>query len=129
MEASDLGFDSWFEQKRAERSSPDLKPARVTRVDRDRYLVRNEKGEVQAEPTGRLLYGVGSQQDLPCVGDWVLVQYYNDGALAIIHGVLPRKSFLRRKAPGKALRTASLRMPMTNAKGELGRIGLRSSRS
>jgi ribosome biogenesis GTPase len=31
----------------------------------------------------------------------VLVQHYNDGALAIIHEVLPRKTFLRRKAAGK----------------------------
>ena len=101
MELIDLGFDTWFEQKYAGHSGSDLKPARVARVDRDRYLIMSAQGEAQAEPTGKLLYGVGSQQDLPCVGDWVLVQYYNDGSLAIIHDLLPRRSFLRRKAPGK----------------------------
>jgi ribosome biogenesis GTPase len=35
------------------------------------------------------------------VGDWVVAQYHNDGELAIIHQLLPRKTFLRRKAPGK----------------------------
>jgi ribosome biogenesis GTPase len=51
--------------------------------------------------TGKLLFASESSQDLPCVGDWVLVQYYNDGELAIIHDVLPRKTFLRRKSAGK----------------------------
>jgi ribosome biogenesis GTPase len=35
------------------------------------------------------------------VGDWVFVQYYNDGTLAIIHDLFPRKTFLRRKSAGK----------------------------
>jgi ribosome biogenesis GTPase len=37
------------------------------------------------------------------VGDWTLVQYYNEGTLAIIHELLPRKSFLRRRAAGKKI--------------------------
>ena len=100
MELVDLGFDNWFEEKRRGLEPPDCVIARVTRVDRDRYLVRNEHGEVQAEPTGKLLFSADSSQELPCVGDWVLVQYYNDGALAIIHGLLPRRTFLRRKSAG-----------------------------
>ena len=75
-------------------------PARITRVDRDRYLVRNDVGEVTGELTGKLQFSTESPDDLPCVGDWVLVQYHNAGTLAIIHDVLPRKTFLRRKNPG-----------------------------
>lgn len=101
MELSDLGFDTWFQQKRNELKRPELHVARITRVDRERYLVRNESGELQAEPAGKLLFSVDSSQDVPCVGDWALVQYYNDGTLAIIHDLLPRKTFLRRKAAGK----------------------------
>ena len=74
MQLADLGFDNWFEEKRAGLALPDSTIARVTRVDRDRYLVRNEHSEVQAEPTGKLLFSADSSQDLPCVGDWVLVQ-------------------------------------------------------
>ena len=74
---------------------PDCSAARITRVDRERYLVRNEHGEVQGEPTGKLLFSLSTGESLPCVGDWVLVQYFNDGTLAIIHDVLPRKTFLR----------------------------------
>ena len=101
MELSELGFDAWFQQQRDELKKPDLSVARVTRVDRDRFLVLNEQREVQAEVTGNLLFAADSSQNLPCVGDWVLVQYFNDDTLAIIHNVLPRRSFLRRKAAGK----------------------------
>jgi ribosome biogenesis GTPase / thiamine phosphate phosphatase len=101
MNLADLGFDSWFRERRDDRQNPGDSVARITRVDRDRYLVRNGEQEVQAEPTGKLVFTAGSGQDLPCVGDWVLVQYYNDGTLAIIHDLLPRKSFLRRKSAGK----------------------------
>ena len=100
MNLEDLGFSDWFRQKYDDLVEPGFAVARVTRVDRDRYLVRSEIGEVQAEPTGRLLFSAVSAQDLPCVGDWVLVQYHNDGTLAIVHEVLPRKTFLRRKAAG-----------------------------
>jgi len=75
----------------------------LARVDRDRYLVRNEANEVLAELTGRLLFSAESSQDLPCVGDWVLVQYHNDDTLAIIHDLLPRRTFLRRKSAGRTV--------------------------
>jgi ribosome biogenesis GTPase / thiamine phosphate phosphatase len=103
MELADLGFDDWFQEKLRELRNPDYEVARITRVDRDRYLVRNEEREVQAEPTGKLLFTADSLEDLPCVGDWVLVQYHNDGALAIIHDIFPRRSYLRRKSPGKKI--------------------------
>lgn len=101
MELSDLGYDSWFQEKRDHFQRPDCAVARITRVDRDRYLVRNELSEVQAELTGKMLFGASSSQDLPCVGDWVLVQYHNEDTMAIIHDLVPRRTFLRRKAAGK----------------------------
>src|SRR4030042_4564103 len=103
MELADLGFDSWFQQKQKELQRPGFSVARITRVDRGRYLVRNKEGEVPAELPGQLLYSSGSIQDLPCVGDWVWVQYHNDGELAIIHELFPRKTFLRRKSAGKKI--------------------------
>ena len=101
MTLVDLGFDDWLREKQAELKRPDCSVARITRVDRDRYLIRDPQREVQAEAAGKLLFSLDSTQDLPCVGDWVLVQYYNDDTLAIIHELLPRKTFLRRKAAGK----------------------------
>lgn len=85
--------------------------ARVSAVDRGAYLIRNEAGEVPAELAGRLSYQTDAPADLPCVGDWVAVQYYDGGAAAIIHGVFPRKTFLRRKSAGD---TVDLQMIAAN---------------
>jgi ribosome biogenesis GTPase len=40
---------------------------------------------------------------MPAVGDWVYAQFFDDDTLAIIHDILPRKSLLKRKAPGKKI--------------------------
>ena len=101
MELITLGFDQWFEDKRAEALRPDCTVARVTAVHKDSYLVRNNNSEVLAELAGSFIYSAESSMDLPSVGDWALVQLHNDDTFAIIHGLLPRRSFLRRKAPGK----------------------------
>ena len=103
MELIALGFDQWFEDKRSEALRPDCTVARVTAVYKDSYLVRNNKSEVLAELAGSFLYSAESSMDLPSVGDWALVQLHNDDTFAIIHGLLPRKSFLRRKTPGKKI--------------------------
>lgn len=70
-------------------------------VDRGRCLVRNGVGEVPAGLTGKLLHLSESSADLPCVGDWVGVRHRDGGTQASIHTVLPRRSFLRRKAAGR----------------------------
>jgi ribosome biogenesis GTPase len=101
MELSELGLDQWFSAQAAGLSGSGLSIARVTAVDRGRYLVRNEHGEAPAELPGRFLHSVGSPVDLPCVGDWVGVRYSDAGAHASIHLVLPRRSFLRRKVAGR----------------------------
>jgi len=103
MELRTLGFDQWFEDKRTGAGRPDCTVARVTAVHRDSYLVRNENSEAPAELAGSFIYSAESSVDLPSVGDWVLVQYHNADTFAIIHGLLPRRSFLRRKTPGKKI--------------------------
>jgi ribosome biogenesis GTPase len=101
MELKNLGFDSWFQERAVELHQPAHHLARVTAVDRGGGLIRNEEREVPSELAGRMRFSSESSVDLPCVGDWVLVHYHNNGASAIIHGVLPRKTFLRRKCAGK----------------------------
>jgi ribosome biogenesis GTPase len=101
MKLSDLGFDHWFEAYLDGPIEDGRTIARVSAVDRGSYLVRNEQSEVPAELSGKLSYQTANPADLPCVGDWVTAQYYNNGADAIIHGVLPRKTFLRRKSAGE----------------------------
>lgn len=101
MKLSKLGFDPWFEKHISDLHQVGHGIARISAVDRGSYLIRNENGEVPAELAGKFSYRVESPVDLPCVGDWVTVQYYNDDTAAIIHGVFPRKTFLRRKTAGE----------------------------
>ena len=101
MMLSELGLDPWLAGQASELVALELSAARVTAVDRGRYLVRNGEGEVPAELTGKLLHLAESSVDLPCVGDWVGVRYRDAGTQASIHSVLPRRSFLRRKAAGR----------------------------
>jgi ribosome biogenesis GTPase len=103
MHIDDLGFDGWFRQRHEEMRRPECVVARVTRVDRDRFLVRDGENDIQAAPTGRLLFAADSSLDFPAVGDWVLVQYHNEKTLAIIHDILPRRTYLRRKTAGKKI--------------------------
>jgi ribosome biogenesis GTPase / thiamine phosphate phosphatase len=101
MELIELGLDSWFEEQASLLCASGQRLARVTAVDRGRYVVRNEQGEVPAELTGKFLHAAASSMDMPCVGDWVCVQYHDAESHASIHDVVPRRSFLRRKSPGK----------------------------
>ena len=103
MDLRDLGYDSWFQQHKETYEDPLMRPARVSGVDRDRYTVLSETGEITAELTGRLRFAAETSEDIPCVGDWVVVHTHNEETLAIIHGVLPRKTLLRRKTPGKEM--------------------------
>jgi ribosome biogenesis GTPase len=101
MELDALGLDRESADQARERCGPGSFVARVTAVDRARYLIRDEHGERPAELTGRFEFEAESPADLPCVGDWVCARDSDGGSLASIHRVLPRKSFLRRKSPGK----------------------------
>ncbi len=76
--------------------------ARVVAVDRDAYRVRRDGVEMPAALAGRFRFTVEAGPELPCVGDWVSIEHADTG-LAIIHAVLPRQSYLRRKAPGKTV--------------------------
>lgn len=100
MKLSDLGFDNWFEAHVDELCQEGQGIARVSAVNRGSYLVRNELREIPAELAGKFYFRAESSVDLPCAGDWVTVQYHNNNASAIIHGVFPRKTFLRRKCAG-----------------------------
>lgn len=103
MNLTDLGFDDWFEQRSAAILQPEHSVARVTAVDRGAFLLRSEDAELHAELAGKFRFAVESPVDLPCVGDWVCGQYDASGGPGIIHGVVPRKTFLRRKCPGKTV--------------------------
>jgi ribosome biogenesis GTPase len=57
--------------------------------------------ETFAELSGNLLYSSESASDLPTTGDWVYSDFYDNDTHAVIYGVFPRKTLLKRKAAGK----------------------------
>ena len=104
MELIELGMDQWFKDHAQELCQREQRIARVTAVDRGQCMVSNEVGEVPAKATGTFMSSLQSTTDMPCVGDWVCVDYPSSTNAASIYSVLPRKSFLRRKSAGKSLK-------------------------
>jgi len=98
-----LGFDSWFKYKVDLSKTADFKIVRVISVHKNSFVVSNGTNDIYAELTGKFLFNSESSLDLPAVGDWVYAQLFDDDSLAIIHDILPRKSLLKRKTPGKKI--------------------------
>ena len=98
-----MGFNQWFQDQVDSDRLMAGQVARVTAVNREMYTVSDGRKEVPAEITGKLMFSADSALDYPAVGDWVYVQWYNNATSAIIDEVLPRKSVLKRKTPGKKI--------------------------
>ena len=96
-----IGFDNWIQESIPVESLQLFEIARVIAVHKDSYLVSNGEVEVLAELVGKLLFSASSPLDYPTVGDWVLVAFFDEYTFALIHEVIPRKSLLKRKTPGK----------------------------
>ena len=96
-----LGFDDWFESKLDLQKSAAHCIARVVSVQKDSYTVTKGGADIFAELSGRLMYSTESASELPTTGDWVYVDFFDDDTHAIIYGVLPRKTLLKRKSAGK----------------------------
>ncbi len=100
MTIEDLGYNDNFEKLRIENNLGDFEIGRVVAEHKERYIVKNEKGEFEAEITGNLRFTAKSREDFPAVGDWVALLNC-DSDFVIIHSVIPRISILSRQAVGK----------------------------
>ena len=72
-------------------------PARVTAVHKERYALYSDRGECY----GRLksaVYFNGETQQFPTTGDFVLIQFNEQGD-SVITQTLPRRSYFARKNP------------------------------
>lgn len=101
MNAEKWGWDDWFKDQADPNQLNHHSVARVISVHKESYMIRHGQSEVFAELAGSLLYSTDSAADLPTTGDWVYADCYDDDTHAIIHGVLPRKTLIKRKAAGK----------------------------
>ena len=66
-----------------------LIPGRITELQRDRYTVITQHGEVMAALKGSFFHNAQVREDMPCVGDFVLLQY-NETGVSLISQILPR---------------------------------------
>ena len=98
-----LGWNAGFAEAMATFSHEGVVPARVIAEHRGLYRVAGSSGEMPAEVTGRMMFLAGERLDYPVVGDWVAVSVLDQGARAVIHAVLPRRTVLARKHAGKKL--------------------------
>jgi len=96
-----IGFNKWIQASVTSECLEQFDLARVVAVHKDSYTVSNGEVDVLAELVGKLMFSASSPTDYPAVGDWVLVNFYDEDTFAIIQEVLPRKSLLKRKTPGK----------------------------
>ena len=105
MNLQQFGWDAGF-KKQFEELGPDHSclPARVMYAQRQLYTVVSEYGEQRAQVSGRLRHRAHVAGDFPAAGDWVGIrldpQDCADSGTAIIHFILPRRTWLSRKAPG-----------------------------
>lgn len=100
MNLEDFGYNNKLEQYRIDNKLKDFDIGRVILEHKERYIVKTEKGEFEAEITGSMRFMAKSREDFPAVGDWVALTTYDDG-FSIIHEILPRFSLISRQTVGQ----------------------------
>jgi len=99
MEIEDLGYNEFFESNRNKLHLDSFPVARVIAEYKGAYKVKNANGEHLAKVTGKQMFNAVSREDYPAVGDWVAISELGNNQ-AVIHGVLPRKTIIKRKFSG-----------------------------
>ncbi len=98
-----IGFDGWFQEQADPARLASGEIARVVTVHRESYMISSGQAVIPAEVTGKLMFSADSPLDYPAVGDWVTVKYVDNQTSAIIDALLPRRTVLKRKTPGKKI--------------------------
>ncbi len=96
-----LGWNSFFAEHFAAFAQEGYDVGRVAIQHKNAYVLLTAHGELRGEITGKMLYFADSPQDLPAVGDWVVIRPRLEESAATIHELLPRKSKFVRKAAGE----------------------------
>lgn len=104
---AELGWDdAWESARRTVDSAGELAPVRIAAEHRGAYHAIAEEGAAWVELRGKAFHAAEDKRALPTVGDWVLVERWREAVAsagaAVIQHVLPRRTFLVRKAAGEA---------------------------
>ena len=100
MDLRRLGWTTLLESHFDRLGAPGLAPARVVREQRQRYVVRGEFGQAEAQVAGKLRHSAASREAFPTIGDWLAVRLRKGENVATIEAILPRKSAFSRKTAG-----------------------------
>ena len=100
MTLEDLGYNRQLEEYRRENFLHFSGVGRVISEHKERYRVKTDKDEFEAEIIGNLRFSARNRSDYPAVGDWVAISEYDDNKL-LIHAIYPRKTIIERQAVGK----------------------------
>ena len=98
---ADLGWNPRLDALFGEYRADGYVPARVSQEHRGQYIVLTADRDGPAVVTGKHRDEAESRSDFPAVGDWIALRWSDDGSLGVIHGILPRASVFKRKAPGR----------------------------
>jgi ribosome biogenesis GTPase len=97
---NNLGWDEFFANHFQSYAADGYAAGRVAFEYKHFYRIYSEWGEVLGEIAGRLRHEALDREDLPVVGDWVVIRRSPESDKVTIHAVLPRKSKFTRKVAG-----------------------------
>ena len=100
MLLEELGYTAKLEKFRTDNNLLHFEVGRVIAEHKERYIVKTEKGEFEAEILGNMRFAAKGREDFPAVGDWVALTTYEED-FAIIHKIFPRSSIIKRQAVGQ----------------------------
>jgi len=93
-----LGWSPFFEASFKELSEG-FQRGRISARHKNSYRALTSYGEVFATISGKM----HNQKIYPAVGDWVVIRLWKEGKRATIEEILPRRTKIFRKAPGKKM--------------------------
>jgi ribosome biogenesis GTPase len=96
----DLGYNDILEEFRTRQNLENFQAGRIIAEHKERYIIRSEKREFEAQITGNMRHTARGRSDYPAVGDWVAFAPYDPGT-AIIYSIFPRRSTIERQAVSK----------------------------
>ena len=100
MTLADWGWTDFFAEHFKSWQGSGYLPARVIRGEKNYFRVWSESGEMTVRFAGKIRHKADGRQDLPVVGDWVVVEP-QPGERGFIHALLPRTSSFSRNLPGR----------------------------
>lgn len=100
MHLTDYGWNSTLEEQAAALLAPGLTIGRVVSEFKGQYKIVTKNGIFLAEISGKMRHLALNRDDLPAVGDWVIVKERLSDGKATIGEILPRFSKFSRHMAG-----------------------------